>query len=140
MNEAAQSLEWLPDARRYEFSTRYVAGLGGWHESLRWLASLGWDRIRARQTALSAYTSEAIKATRGMELVSPDNLTQRNGIVVLRLPEGLNATNVYERLRREDNILVSPVTASRDLRLSVHFYNTEAEIDLALARIRTYSA
>jgi L-cysteine/cystine lyase len=140
MNEAAQSLEWHPDARRYEFSTRYVAGLGGWHESLRWLAGLGWDRIRARQAALSAYTGEAIKATRGMELVSPDNLAQRNGIVVLRLPEGLKATNIYERLWREDNILVSPLTAPRDLRLSVHFYNTEAEIDLALARIRTYSA
>lgn len=135
MDETAQRLEWHPDARRYEFSTRFVAGLGGWHEALRWLDGLGWDRIRARQAGLSAYAGEAIKATRGLELVSPDDPAQRNGIVVLRLPEGFKAADLYERLRKEDNILVSPVSAPRDLRLSVHFYNTQAEIDLALARV-----
>ncbi|HEY0865196.1 MAG TPA: aminotransferase class V-fold PLP-dependent enzyme [Lacunisphaera sp.] len=135
MDETTQRLEWHPDARRYEFSTRFVAGLGGWHEALRWLEGLGWDRIRARQAELSAYAGEAIKATRGLQLISPDDPAQRNGVVVLRLPEGFRATDLYERLRKEDNILVSPVTAPRDLRLSVHFYNTKAEIDLALARV-----
>jgi L-cysteine/cystine lyase len=140
MEETAPRFEWHSDARRYEFATRFVAGLGGWHEALQWLGGLGWERIRARQAALSAHASEAIKATRGLELVSPDNPAQRNGIVVLRLPEGFKATDLYDRLRTEDNILVSPVSEPRDLRLSVHFYNTEAEIDLALGRIAEYCA
>lgn len=140
LDESAKRFEWHSDARRYEFSTRFVAGLGGWHEALRWLDGLGWDRIRARQAELSAYAGEAIEATRGLELVSPEDPAQRNGIVVLRLPEGFKAADFYERLRKEDNILVSPVAAPRDLRLSVHFYNTKEEIDLVLERTAAYCA
>lgn len=140
MDEAGQRLEWHPDARRFEFSTRFVAGLGGWHESLKWLAELGWDRIRARQDALAAYAGAAIQDDKRFTLVSPAEPAQRNSIVVVRLPEGHKAVDLYHRLYQEDNLLTSPVTAPRDLRICLHFYNTEAEFDLVLARLRAYCA
>jgi len=137
MDEEGHS-EWQPDARRFEFSTRFLAGLGGWHEALRWLGELGWSRIHARVAQLSARAIEGIARQRGLELVSPAAAAQRNGIVVLRLPPGFAGRALYDRLRREDRILVSPVSQPRDLRACLHFFNTEDEVDRLLGRIATY--
>ncbi|MBL9194130.1 MAG: aminotransferase class V-fold PLP-dependent enzyme [Opitutaceae bacterium] len=130
--------EWQPDARRFEFATRFLAGLGGWHTALQWLGQLGWPRVRARMDHLSAYASEAIRGQKGLELISPADPAQRNGIVVLRMPAGFKATELYDRLRQQDRILVSPVSQPRDLRVCLHFFNTEAEVDRLLARLKVY--
>lgn len=37
-------------------------------------------------------------------------------------------------------MLVSPVIQPRDLRVCVHFFNTEEEIDRLFARLRAYCA
>ena len=130
--------EWQPDARRFEFATRFLAGMGGWHTALQWLAQLGWPRVRVRIAQLAAYAGDAIRRQSGLELISPTDPTQRNGIVVLRLPAGFKATDLYDRLRQQDRILVSPVSQPRDLRVCLHFFNTEAEVDRLLARLKVY--
>lgn len=139
MNEQGH-FEWQPDARRFEFSTRFLAGFGGWHESLRWLSGLGWEKIYSRQRALSAQASEQIKQQPKLELVSPADPALRNGIVVLRLPPGLEAADLYRRLYQQDRMLISPVSETRDLRICLHFFNTEQEIDRLFARIHAYCA
>jgi len=139
MDEEGHS-EWQPDARRFEFSTRFLAGIGGWHTSLQWFAQLGWPRVRERMAQLSAYASEQIPRQPRLELISPADASLRNGIVVLRLPPGHKGTDIYDRLRTNDRILVSPVSQPRDLRVCLHFFNTEAEIDRLLARLRAYCA
>jgi len=139
MDEEGHS-EWQPDARRFEFSTRFLAGIGGWHTSLQWFAQLGWPRVRERMAQLSAYASEQIPRQPRLELISPADASLRNGIVVLRLPPGHKGTDLYDRLRTNDRILVSPVSQPRDLRVCLHFFNTEAEIDRLLARLRAYCA
>ena len=134
-------IEWQPDARRFEFGTRFLAGLGGWHEALRWLEGIGWDRIRARQAALTARAAALVAGHRGrLELVSPADDPARNGIVVVRLPAGHTGAALYDRLREQDRILASPVTAPRDLRICLHFFNTEPEVDLVVARIAAHCA
>ncbi|HRE80242.1 MAG TPA: aminotransferase class V-fold PLP-dependent enzyme, partial [Opitutaceae bacterium] len=95
------AMEWQPDARRFEFSTRFLAGYGGWHESLTWLSELGWPEIRSRIAKLSAHAGEHARKTSGMQLVSPSTASQRNGIVVVRLPEGLTGAALYQRLYQE---------------------------------------
>lgn len=130
-------VEWQPDARRFEFATRFLAGPGGWHESLKWLAELGWPTIRSRVAQLSAYALQQIRNDPALQLISPSDST-RNGIVVLRLPEGHKGVDMYQRLYTQDKILVSPVSHPRDLRVCTHFFNTEEEIDTLLTRIRSY--
>ncbi len=137
MDEAGHS-EWQPDARRFEFATRFLAGLGGWHESLTWLAQLGWPRIQARQAQLSAHATARIQRQPQLELVSPADDARRNGIVVLRLPAGFKGIDLYNRLRTDDRMLVSPVSQPRDLRVCLHFFNTEEEVDRLLERILVY--
>jgi L-cysteine/cystine lyase len=131
---------WQPDARRYEFATRFQAGFGGWVEALQWLGSLGWDRIHQRIRELAAHASATVAHSRRLQLVSPSEREQQNGIVVVRLPAGPTALDAYTRLREEDRMLVSPVSHPQDLRVCLHFYNTEAEFDQLLSRLEYYSS
>jgi len=132
------NFDWQPDARRFEFATRFLAGSGGWHTSLQWFAHLGWPRVRTRIAQLSAFAGELIKRQPGFELISPDDVAHRNGIVVLRLPPGFKGMDLYDRLRNQDRMLVSPVSQPRDLRVCLHFFNSETEIERLLARLRVY--
>lgn len=137
---AEAGVTWHPDARRYEFATRNQAGFGGWAEALRWLDSQGWSRIHARVSALSAHAAEQIRQSARFELVSPTDSINRNGIVVLRLPEGCKGLDLYHRLRENDNILTSPVSHPRDLRVCLHFYNTVGEFDGLMECLNRYCA
>lgn len=129
---------WHPNARRYEFATRNQAGFGGWAESLRWLDSLGWTKVHARIARLSAYASDAIQQSAKFQLVSPSESFRQNGIVVLRLPHGFTGLDLYHRLREKDDMLVSPVSHPRDLRVCLHIFNTEYEFDALLERLEVY--
>ncbi len=129
---------WHPDARRYEFATRNQSGFGGWAESLRWLDSLGWEKVHVRVSRISAHASDAIQKSEKFELVSPSESTRQNGIVVLRLPVGFKGLEFYHRLREQDDMLVSPVDHPRDLRVCLHFFNMESEFDALLERLEAY--
>lgn len=129
---------WQPDARRFEFATRNQADFGGWAEALRWLEALGWDRIHNRITALSTHASEAVRESGRFTLVSPDNPSEQNGIVVLRLPPEYTGLDFYNRLRVEHEMLVSPVSHPRDLRICLHFFNTETEFDALLDQLKAW--
>ena len=131
---------WHPDARRFEFATRFQAGFGGWAESLAWLKSLGWPRIHGRVLELSGHAVRQIQASRRLRLASPAAEAERNGIVVVRLPEGFTASACYDRLREEDGMLVSPAGRPRDLRVCLHFYNTRLEFDRLLERLEQHAA
>jgi len=42
---------------------------------------------------------------------------------------------VYKRLSGDPKIITSPVRTDGDLRLAIHFFNTEEEIDAAIEAI-----
>ena len=71
---------------------------------------------------------------------SPSESSRQNGIVVLRLPNGFKGIDLYHRLREKDDMLVSPVDHPRDLRVCLHFFNTESEFDALLSRLEVYCA
>jgi selenocysteine lyase/cysteine desulfurase len=68
-------------------------------------------------------------------MASPRAREDRSGVFVLRLPPGCDATQVYHRLADEPRVLSSPVRREGDLRLAIHFFNTEDEIDAAMEGI-----
>lgn len=129
------NFDWKPDARRYEFATRSLAVFGGLAEALRWLEAIGWDKIHQRISALSRHAVESIKQSRKFQLVSPGEDASRNGIVVLKMPNGFIGREIYEKLGSRDHILVSPLQDPGNLRICIHFFNTEKEIDTLLTRL-----
>lgn len=136
--DAGGHYTWHPDSRRYEYGTRAQFNFGGFAEAVRWFELLGPDRIHARIRALSLRVSQAIGQTGKLQLVSPAG-EDRSGIVVLRLPADKPAKDVARRLLEQDRILVSPLDEPRDLRLSVNFFNTWAELEYTVARLAAYA-
>ena len=121
----------LPTAARYEFGTRALADFAGFARAVAWLQEIGFDRIHRRVGALVAHAVERVRAEGRLGLASPEAEADRSGIVVLRLPDECDPTRLYQSLR-EEGVLGSPVRGPRDFRLSIHFFNTRAEVDGAL--------
>ena len=124
----------LPSAARFEFGTRALADFHGFGRAVAWLEELGLDRVLARVEELAGFAVEEVGRRPTLELASPQTPEDRSGIVVVRLPAGCDALALYRELGAE-GILASPVRDERDFRLSVHFFNTRAEVSTALDAI-----
>ena len=86
---------------------------------------------------MSLRAGAAIKGSGKFELVSPAD-GSRSAIVVVRLPKGASAAAIGTKLDEEDRILVSPLENPRDLRVSLHFYNTWTEFEALMSRLDHY--
>ncbi len=91
--------------------------------------SLGFDNVRGRIAELAAYTRRVIGDT-GLSLATPSTLGMCGAMTAFNLPPGASAPKLRKDLwaRRVE----IPVIERPDrllLRVSHHFYTTEAEID-----------
>jgi selenocysteine lyase/cysteine desulfurase len=129
------SYSLLPSAARYEFGTRALADFAGFHAAVSWMEELGFDRVLTRIQDLVSHAVDVADGRTGVRLASPRTEEDRSGVFVLRLPTGCDATQVYGRLADERGVLSSPVRREGDLRLAIHFFNTEDEIDAAMEGI-----
>jgi selenocysteine lyase/cysteine desulfurase len=141
--------EWLPDgreyrirhdARRFENWEGYVAGKIGLGVAAGYALSIGLEAIRERVYRLAAGLRESLAALPGVTV--QDRGRERCAIVTFTVA-GTSATDVAAALRRERvNVSVVPAAYARldfgprgideAVRASVHYYNTEAELDRLL--------
>lgn len=131
------------DARRFENWESYVAGRVGLGVAVDYALGLGLDAIRDRVMHLAADLRTRLAALPGVAV--HDKGAERCGIVTFTVADEA-AGSVVKRLRAKGiNTSASGVEstrfdmASRGLteivRASVHYYNTEAEIDRFCAAV-----
>jgi isopenicillin-N epimerase len=129
-----------PDERDVYGSTPRVRFLEfeGTRDICPWLAvptaidfqtALGWENVRGRIAELAAYTRRVIGGL-GLKLATPDVPGLRGAMTAFEWPAGSDAVRLRKELwaRRVE----IPVVERPDrllLRVSHHFYTTEAEID-----------
>jgi selenocysteine lyase/cysteine desulfurase len=138
--------EWLedgtyrirPDARRFENWEGYVAGKVGLGAAVDYALGWGLDAIRERNDALATRLRALLDQTDGVTVL--DVGRERCAIVTFAVA-GAAADEVASALAAERiNVSVSPLTSSRAdfaargmaadiVRASVHYYNTEDELD-----------
>ncbi|MEC9345065.1 MAG: aminotransferase class V-fold PLP-dependent enzyme [Pseudomonadota bacterium] len=133
----ADRFEWRPDARIYENWENYEAGKIGLGVAVDYMLELGIDAIAERTAMLAATLRQRLAAVPG---VSVHDLGKRKcGIVTFALdghaPEEIKRLLAVRRI----NVTTTTIVSTRidmerrgisDLvRASVHYYNTEAEID-----------
>ncbi|MER6999326.1 aminotransferase class V-fold PLP-dependent enzyme [Streptomyces sp. NPDC000410] len=128
-----------PRLRRLECEgTRDICPWLAVPESIDFQAALGHDRIRARMRALADYSRQRLTGWQGMEPVTPEQTDLSGGMVAFRLPAGTDAAalrrGLWERFRIETSVVERPDQPL--LRVSTHFYNTEAEIDVLTAALK----
>ncbi len=118
------------DATRYEEGTIAPSLLLGLNKNVQMFLDLGVENISRRVLDLTAYLIEGLKRL-GLTVITPHaSEVERSGIVSF-LPSGDPAV-LAARLRQE-GVIISQ--RGNFIRVSPHFYNTNEELDRALAII-----
>jgi cysteine desulfurase/selenocysteine lyase len=126
---AQEKLVHPPDARRYEAGTANLVGLAGLHASMEMLLEIGVENIARELLRKRAWLVPALEG-KGYTVLGGDSPPQNaSGIVSFHRPgadlgalhEKLAAANVITSLRADRQ-------GNRYIRLSPHFYNTDAEL------------
>jgi cysteine desulfurase / selenocysteine lyase len=133
----ARTFELRPDARRFENWESYVAGRVGLRAAVRYALDLGLEPIRARVTMLADRLRADLAELPGIKVQDLGRV--RSGIVTFT-KDGEQPRDIQSRLRAA-NIGVSVSSKSsaqldfgrrgltQVVRASVHYFNTEEEIE-----------
>ena len=141
---------YLPD--RFEPGTPNLPGIYGWEAALEYLESVTVEAVAAHDRALSARLLGGLRDVPGVSLIGPDTTEGRVGVFSLDFP-GKDNAEIAARLEEDFGILTRcglhcAPNAHRTLgtfprgtvRLSLGWFNTEADIDRALRAIKAVSA
>jgi selenocysteine lyase/cysteine desulfurase len=143
--QSADRFALVPDARRFEnweFAHALVLGLGA---AARYAAEVGIERGGGRARALAARLRSALAAVPGLRVL--DRGLELAAIVTVEV-EGRRAPDIVRELRarrintsaamREYAVIdMDEKRAATAVRLSPHYYNTDAELALAVEALRT---
>lgn len=135
--DGGRGFTWQPGARRFETWETAYAGVLGLDAAVRQALDLGLDRIGERAVALGAYLRDRLDDLPG---VTTHDLGEHRCAIVTAKVDGLSATEVAAGLARQRiNVTTTdPEHTQFDtehrgvhplVRLSPHYYNTEAELD-----------
>ena len=119
---------WRAGAGRFECGTPNLAGIYGLGAALELLAEIGLDAIGQRVLDLADRLRRGL-AQSGYRIYGPTDRQSCSGIVTFLPREDEAADTLMQRFEAHA-IIVS--VRSGMLRVSPHFYNTEAEIDRVL--------
>ena len=118
----------IPPSRSLRYGHQNYPGIYALHATLQYLDALGWQDIYSQVDRLTARLSTELQA-RGFDSTTPHD--SRAGIISIRHPD---AARLVAALAAES---ISVEHGAPFLRVSPHFYNTDADVDRfigALAR------
>jgi kynureninase len=118
-----------PSPERFQSGTPNVPSLYSARAGYEIVASIGVPAIRTRSLMLTRRVMDAAQAA-GYRLNTPPDDRERGGSVIIDVP---NAEAVAGELIRRDVII--DYRPGAGIRMAPHFYNTEAEIDHAMAEL-----
>jgi selenocysteine lyase/cysteine desulfurase len=128
---AQSEIAFEATARRYEPGALNMLALFGMKASLELILGLGVKQIEARLLDLRTFTEDKL-LTRGFRVLGHANRrSQKSGITTIAIEKEENAVAQARKLRenRVDVSMRQMRSGISCLRLSPHFYNTEAEIE-----------
>jgi selenocysteine lyase/cysteine desulfurase len=131
---AQDQIVFRSDARKYEAGTHNLLGLAGLTAGLELLLEVGVEAIADELRRKRAWLVPALRA-KGCSVLHPDvSPANASGIISFSLP-GSDTAVLHQKLAAA-NITASLRTdrsGQRYLRISPHFYNTDAELERVLA-------
>lgn len=122
-------IRYADPPERFQSGTPNVAALYAARAGYRIIAEVGVDTIRRRSLLLTRRLIEAALA-RGYRVNTPLDDRERGGTVTLDVPGGARVTQALI----ERGIIVD-YRPGAGIRIAPHFYNTEDEVDRAIAAL-----
>lgn len=130
---AQEAMVHPPDGRRYEAGTANLVGLAGLHAAMQMLLELGVENIARELLRKRAWLVPALQQ-KGYEVLYADAPPgAASGIVTFHRP-GSDLPALHEKLTTAKIVtsLRADRKGNRYIRLSPHFYNTDAELQRML--------
>ncbi len=119
-----RDLDLLPTAERFEPGTENGAGIYGLTARLEEIEEIGLETIEGRILALNDGLAEAVRKM-GYVIASPWDTCERSGILTFKHPTIASET----LLQRLDEAGIRASLRSGKIRISPHYYNSEAEME-----------
>lgn len=126
---AQEDLVYPPDARRYEAGSANLLGIVGLNAAMEMLLEIGVDKIAARLLKLRGMIVPALQE-KGWTVLQPNSPAQNaSGIISFYKPD-TDLPALREKLLADgiETSLRTDRTGQNYIRVSPHFYNTDAEI------------
>lgn len=133
---AQEELKFRTDARRYEAGSANLLGLVGLRAALEWLFAVGPEAIATELSRKRRWLVSELER-RGYEVLCADAPPPNAGGITTFHRPGTDMAAVHARLL-EAGIVTSLRTdraGNKYVRLSPHFYNTDAELGRTLERL-----
>ena len=115
---------------KYELTTTSTPLIAGTLEAAEWFLDSGPEAVLARAQELNRYAEGRFGRIEGVSVVSPRHDSTRTGLFCF-VVDDLPAADVNAFLQAEAKVVCRSVAEFNSVRLSLHAFNTEAEIDLA---------
>ena len=97
-------------------------------EAARFIEDIGVDAIEARNVSLAARLKAQLAEISSVQVLSPMDDAQSAGLVSFAVA-GQSADSVVARIWQEHRIVIRQVHYPESIRASLHFFNTEEEVD-----------
>jgi L-cysteine/cystine lyase len=127
-----------PDARRFESSNFHRPSIVGMARSIGWLSMfVGLDWIYERGMAMARLAADRLAAIDGVEVLTP---RERMATLVTFRIDGWTAEAALEELGARVFAVARTVPLVDAVRISVGFFNSEAELDRLLEAVALLAA
>lgn len=126
---AQEELEYKADARRYEAGTHNFVGMFGMKAAMEMLLELGIDNIAAELTRKRKWLVPALQE-KGYTVLYANAPAENQGGITTFFKSGANMAEIHATLEAAKIVtsLRTDRTGQKYIRLSPHFYNTDAEL------------
>jgi selenocysteine lyase/cysteine desulfurase len=130
---AQEKLVHPPDARRYEAGTANLIGLAGLHAAMELLLEIGVDNISRELLRKRAWLLPALQS-KGYTVLAAETESKAMSAIITFHREGSDLAGLHQKLLAANVItsLRADRQGNRYIRLSPHFYNTDAELERVL--------
>ena len=104
-------------------------------EATKFIEEAGIDNIETRNLDLAESAKAKLSEVAGVTVLSPSERRDSSGLVTFAV-EGQTPISVVERLWEDHKIVVRQVGHPAGVRVSLHFFNTEEEVELLVGGVR----
>lgn len=138
--------EYAPLPHKFEAGTVNAAGAAGLHAAVKYLSAIGFEKIQAREEALTKLLFDGMKAISGIQIIGSDKAEEHKGIITFKIdgvhPHDIAAILDADKIAvRAGNHCAQPLLdhlgTGATARASLAFYNTKEDIDRFLASLST---
>lgn len=122
--------------QRFRIASQSPALIAGFTEAVRVAQELGLEEIEARSKALAQRFKSGASEIKGLNLTCPTDPELSCGLASVAM-EGWQPGQLVEALWQRSRIAVRSVAFPPAVRFSMGWFNTEDEVDKALAALKT---